>query len=102
MTHDSAVESERIAKATLERFGVSITAPPNLPGADELRRMVEHSSHRKWGTQPVDPALLKLLYACALSAPSKSDLQQYSILVTRDAVTEQRDPPARLPSARLR
>ena len=79
-----ASTSESIAKATLERFGESITAPTGLPGSDELRRMVEHSSHRKWTTQPVDPALLKLLFACAMSAPSKSDLQQADIIHVAD------------------
>ena len=32
-------------------------------------------------TAPVDPALLRLLCACALSAPSKSDLQQADIVI---------------------
>lgn len=76
--------SERIAKATQTRFGVALNAPPDLPGADELARQLEHSSHRKWTGQPVDPALLKLLFACALSAPSKSDLQQADIIHVAD------------------
>ena len=80
----STSETERIAKATLERFGESFTPPAGLPGADELRRMLEHSSHRKWTPQPVDAALLKLLFACALSAPSKSDLQQADIIQVAD------------------
>src|SRR5205085_10906278 len=66
------------------RFGESITSPAGLAGVDELQRMVEHSSHRKWSGQPVEPALLKLLYACALSAPSKSDLQQADIIHVAD------------------
>lgn len=46
--------------------------------------MAEHSSHRKWTPQPVEAALLKLLFACALSAPSKSDLQQADIIHVAD------------------
>ena len=84
MSHDSPADAERIAKATLARFGETITAPSGVPGADELRRMLEHSSHRQWNTQPIDPALLKLLFACALSAPSKSDLQQADIIHVAD------------------
>ena len=80
MSPNSTAESDRIAKATLKRFGKSIAAPRDVPGADELRRMLEHSSPRKWTTQPVDAALLKLLLACALAAPSKSDLQQADII----------------------
>ena len=77
-------ESGGIAKAAFERFGESITPSAGLPGADELRRMLEHSSHRKWTPQPVDAALLKLLFACAMSAPSKSDLQQADIIHLAD------------------
>ena len=84
MSHDIVTDAQRIAKATHTRFGEAIQAPAGLPGADELRRMVAHSSHRKWTGQAVDPALLKLLFACALSAPSKSDLQQADIIHVAD------------------
>jgi nitroreductase/FMN reductase [NAD(P)H] len=40
--------------------------------------------HRRFLPRAVEPALLRLLCACALSAPSKSDLQQGDILVVRD------------------
>ncbi len=84
MSHDIVTDAQRIAKATHTRFGEAIQAPAGQPGADELRRRVEHSSHRKWTGQAVDPALLKLLFACALSAPSKSDLQQADIIHVAD------------------
>ena len=84
MSQDNAAASDRIAKATMTRFGEPIPTPAGLPGASELRRMAEHSSFRKWTPQPVDPALLKLLFACALSAPSKSDLQQADIIHVAD------------------
>ena len=84
MSTDNATAANRIAKATLTRFGEAIPAPAGLPGTDELARMLEHSSHRKWTPQAVDPALLKLLLACALSAPSKSDLQQADIIHVAD------------------
>ena len=87
MNQESATTAERIAQATQTRFGETIPAPPALsgmPGADELVLMLEHSSHRKWTEQPVDPALLRLLFACALSAPSKSDLQQADIIHVAD------------------
>lgn len=71
---------EQLADAVLQRFGESIPIPPDLPGADELLRMLTHSSHRKWANQAVPQDLLQLLFACALSAPSKSDLQQADIV----------------------
>ncbi len=84
MSHDSAADANRIAKATLTRFGEAIPLPPGVAGTDELARMLEHSSHRQWNTQLIEPALLKLLCACALSAPSKSDLQQADIIHVAD------------------
>ena len=84
MNQDTANESARIAQAALTRFGETITVPADLPGATELRRMLEHGSHRKWTNQAVVPELLRLLFACALSAPSKSDLQQADIIHVAD------------------
>lgn len=76
-TADAAV---RIESAVAERFGAPVTVNPELPGLDELQRIAEHSSHRKYTEAAVDSALLRLLFACALSAPSKSDLQQADIV----------------------
>ena len=76
--------SQRLETALAERFGAEIAADPGLPGLEELARMAEHRSHRKFAARPVDPALLRLLFACALSAPSKSDLQQADIIHLAD------------------
>jgi nitroreductase/FMN reductase [NAD(P)H] len=75
---------ERLRTAIIERFGVAPAADPALPGLDELARMAEHRSHRKFAARAVDPELLRLLFACALSAPSKSDLQQADIVHVAD------------------
>lgn len=75
---------QRLEAALAERFGVEAAPDPSLPGLDELARMAEHRSHRKFAARPVDPALLRVLFACALSAPSKSDLQQADIIHVAD------------------
>ncbi|MDB5808862.1 MAG: NADPH-dependent oxidoreductase [Betaproteobacteria bacterium] len=77
----------RIARATAERFGAEITANPDQAGADSLARMLEHCSHRRYSDRPVTPELLRLLFACAFSAPSKSDLQQADIVQVADPAT---------------
>jgi nitroreductase/FMN reductase [NAD(P)H] len=82
--NDTTTAADRIAQATLTRFGTACPLPAGTPGADELVRMLEHSSHRKWAAQPVAPELLRLLLACALAAPSKSDLQQADIVHVAD------------------
>ena len=76
--------SHRVEAALAERFGTKLRADAGLPGLDELARMAEHRSHRKFAGRPVEPALLRLLFACALSAPSKSDLQQADIVYVAD------------------
>jgi nitroreductase/FMN reductase [NAD(P)H] len=79
--------SKRLAAALSKRFGSDFTVDSALPGLDELARMGEHRSHRKFSTRAVEPALLRLLLACALSAPSKSDLQQADIVHVTDRRT---------------
>jgi nitroreductase/FMN reductase [NAD(P)H] len=59
----------------------AIDAPSGLA---ELLRIASHVSHRQWADRPVAPELTRLLAACALSAPSKSDLQQADIVEVRD------------------
>jgi FMN reductase [NAD(P)H] len=73
-----------VEKALGERFGVRLSADPALPGLDELARMASHRTHRRYSTRAVDPELLRLLFACALSSPSKSDLQQADIVHIAD------------------
>ena len=75
---------EQIRQALAERFGAEFDVPCTLPGADELARIARHRSHRKYRADPVPPELLRLLFACALSAPSKSDLQQADIVHVAD------------------
>jgi nitroreductase len=76
--------AKRITAALAERFGETFQVDPSLTGLSELARIAEHRVHRQFLPQPVEPVLLRLLCACALSAPSKSDLQQADILVVRD------------------
>lgn len=84
MSQSPITLSEQLADAALQRFGEPLQVPVDLPGQDELLRMLTHSSHRKWATQAVPDDLLDLLFACALSAPSKSDLQQADIVHVAD------------------
>jgi nitroreductase/FMN reductase [NAD(P)H] len=76
--------AQRLDAALAERFGAAPAIDPGLPGLDELARMAEHRSHRKFAARAVEPALLRLLLACAFSAPSKSDLQQADVIHVAD------------------
>lgn len=76
------------------RFGlpveVGVARPaeglPEARAACTLAGLLSHASCRDFGATPVAQPLLELLFACAFSAPSKSDLQQCSIVRVRDAV----------------
>jgi nitroreductase len=76
--------AKSIEDALTERFGETFVVDPKLPGLDELARIAGQRSHRRFEPRAVEPALVRLLCACALSAPSKSDLQQRDILWVRD------------------
>ena len=84
MTQQQPSPARLVEQALAERFGAHFRADPALPGLDELARMTSHRTHRKYASRAVDPALLRLLFACALSAPSKSDLQQADIVHVAD------------------
>jgi nitroreductase/FMN reductase [NAD(P)H] len=73
--------ANHIRDALNRRFGETLPVDANLAGLDTLARMAARRVHRRYTDKPVDPALLRLLCACALSAPSKSDLQQADIVI---------------------
>jgi len=76
--------SVRHAKPLSVGFNCALGAKQLRPHVEELARIAEHRSHRKYTDQAVAPELLDLLFACALSAPSKSDLQQADIVHVAD------------------
>ena len=65
------------------RFGA---AAPAVTGAvaDGVVALLDRRVARRYRDQPVPEPLLDLLLAAAQSAPAKSDLQQYSVVVLRD------------------
>ena len=78
-----------IQQALAERFGEKFEVDASLSGLAALARIAGHRSHRRFLPRPVEPDLIRLLCACALSAPSKSDLQQADIVIVTDRATRQ-------------
>ena len=78
-----------IAQSIEQRFGVSpgdaVRDAPERPGEPALVRILERRTHRRYRDEPVDEALVETLLACSLSASSKSDLQQASVVRVRRA-----------------
>ncbi|MPZ55499.1 MAG: NADPH-dependent oxidoreductase [Rhizobiales bacterium] len=77
-------DADRVRDALLARFGESPPVDASLAGIDELARMAGHRTHRRYTERAVGADLVRLLCACALSAPSKSDLQQADIMIVSD------------------
>lgn len=67
-----------------QRFGVELDIGVDMPAEGTLAQILGHGSQRHYTDKPVTDDLLDVLLACAQSAPTKSDLQQYSIIVVRD------------------
>ena len=68
-----------------QRFGLDL--PLDMPAemGARLGPWLGRSVCREYRSEPVSGELLSALLACAQSAPSKSDLQQYAIIVVEDA-----------------
>ena len=74
------MDAEALIRA---RYGALPFTPAEVPPA--LGLLLDRRVTRRFKPDAVPDALLNTVLAGAQSAPAKSDLQQYSILVTRDA-----------------
>lgn len=70
-----------IAEMLRARFGLTAEAA-ELP--DAAAALLDRRVTRRYRDEPVPDTLLNALLAAAQSAPSKSDLQQYAVVVLRD------------------
>jgi nitroreductase/FMN reductase [NAD(P)H] len=70
----------RIAAAIHRRYGETVEVPTDTPGAEALAAMNERAVCRRYRAEAVPEPLLRTLFATALASPTKSDLQQASIV----------------------
>jgi nitroreductase len=80
---------DRLLTVLRARFGsapalAAATLNEHLEGVEVLAGMANRRVIRRYLDKPVEPALLETLCAVALSAPSKSDLQQADIVIVSD------------------
>ncbi|MBM3643713.1 MAG: NADPH-dependent oxidoreductase [Alphaproteobacteria bacterium] len=75
---------DRLLGALRARFGAAPALADAPQGVDTLAAMADRRVMRRYLEKPVDPALVETLCAVALSAPSKSDLQQTDIVIVAD------------------
>ena len=76
------------ANSLIDQFAYRFGEPPAFheptAGNDILAYLAARCCHRQYLERPVDPALIETLSAAALSAPTKSDLQQRDIITVMD------------------
>ena len=63
---------------------ISTTVPVDVDDSATIRLMLEHRTCRRFRDEPLADDLLDLVLAAAFSTPSKSDLQQCSVIVVDD------------------
>lgn len=73
-----------LAEALAARFGETFECQLDEQEAAQLCTIASHRSHRRFEAEAIDERLMQTLFACAFSAPSKSDLQQASVVRVRD------------------
>ncbi|MEZ5825814.1 MAG: nitroreductase family protein [Geminicoccaceae bacterium] len=83
----SRTAREELEQAFERRFGERVAIPDDIDreALAKLARIAARSSHRSWSDRAVSQALVALLVRTALTAPSKSDLQQADFVDIRDA-----------------
>jgi nitroreductase/FMN reductase [NAD(P)H] len=76
--------SRTLADLIEERFGLPTRAGRDRPAEGTLALLLSHRTQRGYRPDPIPDDVLDVALAAALSAPSKSDLQQVGIVLVRD------------------
>ncbi|NQW01859.1 MAG: nitroreductase family protein [Rhodospirillales bacterium] len=64
------------------RYGIDLDLPADIP--DPIRALLNRRVIRKYKADAISDQTMALLLSAAQSAPTKSNLQQYSIIIIRD------------------
>ena len=80
--------SRTIADLIQERFGLPTRAGRERPADGALALLLSHRTQRRYKPDAIPEDVLEMALAAALSAPSKSDLQQVGIVLVRDRVKQ--------------
>ena len=76
--------SRTIADLIQERFGLPTEAGRERIAEGPLALLLSNRTRRRYKPDPVPDDVLEIALAAALSAPSKSDLQQVGIVLVKD------------------
>lgn len=76
--------NKSIADLIQQRFGLPSKIGESMPAEGTIAQQLNHRSCRRFTSKPVSDEMFEIALAAALSAPSKSDLQQASIIDVRE------------------
>ena len=76
--------SKTIADLIEDRFGLPTDAGRSHPANETVELILSHRTQRRYKPDPVPDDVLQIVLGAALSAPSKSDLQQVAIILVKD------------------
>lgn len=79
-----------MAQLIAKRYGTETGAGGDIPAEGTAAELLARRSHRRYTDEPVSDDLLDVLLASAQSAPTKSNLQQYSIIAVIDPEVRRR------------
>ena len=82
------MSTKTLADLIRDRFGLPTAAGGAMPAEGTVAQLLSHRTHRRYKTDAIPDEMLEVLLAAALSAPSKSDLQQVAIVVIKDRVKQ--------------
>jgi nitroreductase/FMN reductase [NAD(P)H] len=81
---DAHAAQPTIADLIEQRFGLPSPAGRGMPAEGTVAQLLSHRTQRRYTAAPVPAEVVDVLIAAALSAPSKSDLQQVAIVRIAD------------------
>jgi len=87
-TARDATASKTIADLIEDRFGLPTDVGRSYPADGTVGLILSHRTQRRYKPDPVPDEVLEIVLAAALSAPSKSDLQQVAIILVKDRVKQ--------------
>ena len=76
--------AKTIADLIEDRFGLPTDAGRSHPANETVELILSHRTQRRYKPDPVPDDVLQIVLGAALSAPSKSDLQQVAIILVKD------------------
>ena len=73
--------TKTVAELYAQRFGHEMDkALEDVSCSEVVETLLSHRTHRRFKPDPVSDTIMEMIFACAYSAPSKSDLQQATVI----------------------